>query len=300
MPKDTDYICTHDEAQTYIKRVKPDLTAPNDKGTTIICRWRDERQKGGRLPVELVIAWPGSSTEDIYNLQVKKEWQDGSEENEAVADLNMLYLLKMSHRYLKNSPHFLKTMRDIQLMRALGATIEDADLLKKREKETYDYKHPSLMRNKQAFFNPNEGVKYIYDHDTLHLAMAVQPLTPAYTFFKQDQAEVNIDRSKWDNQPIEVQLNSVLEEATVLALERSQIPYRGTIDPRRSFQIALQKVCTSISSGWWRAFAWEYYDEVMAMFEAREAEKPYLTRFDEGIVAGIIQPFDGVLRHAAS
>jgi hypothetical protein len=279
IPNDTDYIATHDEAKAAITRTGFPIVYPNPKGTTLIAR-------GVGQPVEFMIAWPGSSAEDILNL-----------EKSEVASLNTLYLLKMSHRYLKNSPHFEKTRQDILLMRQLGAVIEYPDLLAKREKETYDYKHPSLMRDKKAFFNPAEGVRYVYDHDTIHLAMAVEPMVPAYTNFKHDQAEVMIDREKWNACSTEVQLRSVLEESYVLALERSQIPFRGQVEPSRSFRIALQKVCTSISSGWWREFAWEHYGLVMAMFEQREDEKPYLVRFDEAVTAGIVRPFEGVVRH---
>lgn len=285
-PKDTDYICPHEEAKQYIASYQPDTVEPNVKGTTLILK------KKGSQPVELMIAWPGSITEAIYKGCTINSLI-GNPDYLQIAPLNVLYLLKMSHRYLKNSPHFLKTMEDIHYMRALGAEIDNPELLKAREKETYDYKHPSLMRNKKQFFDPNEGVKYQYDHDTIHLAMAVEPLKPAYTNFKHDQAEVMIDREKWNAQPESVKLNSVYEEAAVLALERSQIPFRGQVSPDRSYRLALQKVCTSISSGWWREYAWEHYREVIGIYEAREAEKPYLIRFDEALKAGIIRQFEG-------
>jgi hypothetical protein len=276
VPNDTDFISTHEQAKDYIAACQFDKVVPNQKGTTLMCF------KQGIKPVEITIAWPGSSAEAILGV-----------EQGTVASINTLYLLKMSHRYLKNSPHFEKTRRDILQMRLMGAVIEYPAILKQREQETYDYKHPSLMRNKREFFDPNEGVKYVYEHDSIHLAMAVEPLTPAYTHFKHDQAEVMIDKQKWAAQPHIVQLYSVLEESYVLALERSQIPFRGQVDPARSFKIALQKVCTSISSGWWREFAYEHYDEVMDLFKMREAEKPYLQRFDEAVEAGVVQPFNG-------
>lgn len=283
-PRDTDYICTHNEAKHYISVHMPDRVEHNAKGTTLVCH------KNGELPTELMIAWEGSTNDKILGLE---EMSRGGFAGNIVASLNILYLMKMSHRYLKNSPHFKKTMSDIHLMRGLGATIDQPALLKARELETYDYKHPSLMRNKKAFFNPNEGVGYKYDHDTIHIAMAIEPLRPAYTHFKHDQAEVMIDKHKWNAASLHIQLHSVLEESYVLALERSQIPYRDKVDPRRSFEIALEKVCTSISSGWWREFAWEHYDDVMRLFNEREAIKPYLMIFDEAVEAVIVKPFEG-------
>lgn len=276
VPKDFDYIATHEEAKEFIAREGFPTVYPNDKGSTLIC-------KGKGLPVELMIAWPGSSTEAI-----RQRFGGGD-----VASLNLLYLLKMSHRYLKNSPHFLKTMRDIQFMRAMGAVIEWPDILKQREKETYDYKLPSLERNKKGFFDPKEGVGYKYDHDTIHVAMAVERGVPAYTHYQRDGAQVAVDRDKWNACPDDVKLNSVLEEALVLALERSQVPYRGKIAPRRSFEMALMKVCTSITSGWWREWAWEHYDAAVELFERREAEMPYLERFDRAVADGVVKELEG-------
>lgn len=62
----------------------------------------------------------------------------------------------------------------------------------------------------------------------------------------------------------------------MLALERSQIPHAGNITPHASFLIALQKVCTSITSGWFREFAWEHYHEVRALYR-----DTYVPRFWE-------------------
>jgi hypothetical protein len=263
---DTDYICTHDEAHRYASEHEFDRVLPSTTGDSVACF-------KGRDVTELMFAWPGSTNEEILQLE------DG------VASLDMLLLLKMSHRYLKNSPHFEKTHRDIGELRMRGAIIKWPDLLKRREKETYNYPHPSLMRNKKGFFDPNEGVQYVYDHDTIHLAMALDPGIPAYTKFK-GEAEVMVDRSKWQPLPDDVKLASVIEESLVLALERSQVPFRGKIAPEKSFKMALQKVCTSITSGWWREWAWEHYWEALDSYP-----KDYLSRFDEAVKVGIVRPF---------
>jgi len=71
----------------------------------------------------------------------------------------------------------------------------------------------------------------------------------------------------------------------VLALERSQVPFRGKVDPAVSFKIALQRLCSSISSGWWREWAWEHYDEALKYYNPN-----YLDIFDKGVEKGIIKP----------
>lgn len=268
IPKDLDFIATHDEARKYISdHTKIHTVRPSTNGRKLICLSYDK-------PVEIEIAWPGSTAEEILASCPKA----------VIASLNLLYLLKMSHRYLKHSPHFEKTMRDIQLMRVLGAEITNEGLLKRREKETYDYPHPNLNQGKDGFFDPNQ-LKYVWDHDSIHLAMAVDPLKPAYTKYKLDGAEVRVDRRKWEALPYEVKLQSVYEEACVLALERSQVPYRDRVTPDRSFTIALQRLCSSISSGWWREWAWEHYDEVMQLYKNRGS---YVEQFDRMVEAGIV------------
>lgn len=219
------------------------------------------------------------------------------------ADPSVVLALKLSHRYLKNNPHFKKTMDDILALRGLGYTVPEdlKEWLKDREKATYTYKHPSLMRNKKQFFS-GDGVNYKYEHDDIHKALATLPperfysasqwaddlTAPAYSYFQKDGKDVTVDREKWNKLPREIKLLSVLEESYVLALERSQIPCDFQIAPRTSFLIALEKVCTSITSGWWREFAWENYYQVLAMYN-----DDYVSRFAKAELAGQIRLYQG-------
>lgn len=195
-----------------------------------------------------------------------------------------VYTLKMSHRYLKNSPSFLKTMRDIRNLRAAGRDkIVDADFFKAREAATYDYGHPKLNVDKGAFFK--DDVPYVYDHDTLHEAVAHLE-RPAYTFYMKDGAQVMTDKAKFFTLPLHVRLLGVLEESYVLALERSVIPHKS--DPEKAFMMALSKVCTSITSGWFREYAWENYEAVRALYNGA-----YVDKFEAALAAGRIKPFSG-------
>lgn len=206
--------------------------------------------------------------------------------------------LKLSHRYLKNSPHFRKTMDDILALRGLKYRVPPQlqEWLKDREKETYSYGHPSLKRDKAKFFS-GDGVDYKYEHDDIHEALATivpewrgKP-RPAYVQFQKDSGiDVSVSKWKWDNFCDEdTKLHSVLEESYVLALERSQIPNDFAIAPRTSFLIALEKVCTSITSGWWREYAWENYYRVLAMYS-----DDYVDRFQRALLDGKIRPYQGV------
>lgn len=272
LPADMDIVATYDDIKAFVGAIKASgervlAQYPINSGKKVFI------QTEKRI-IEAEVAWPGSSAEALLALIVEETRRlTGSYMTHItmygvqirLARLDTLYMLKMSHRYLKNSPHFLKTMRDIQMMRRMGAVIrpEHEEFYKARMKATYDYGHPKLNQSKGEFFT--DDVPYIYDHDSIH--EAVRHLDkPAYSYFKPDDAEVMVSREMFEALDESVKLYSVLEEVYVLALERSQIPYPET-DRKRSFDMAHMKVCTSITSGWWREYAWENYDKVQALYD---------------------------------
>lgn len=205
----------------------------------------------------------------------------------------ILYMIKLSHRYLRNSPHFNKTMNDIRMIRDHYPDIDShvhramPGALELREKLTYNYGHPVLKQNKDTFFD--DTVPYKYDHDTIH--EAVKHLEhPAYTYYMVEGAQVMCSREKFDNLDHSVKLLGVLEESYVLALERSIIPYDSFNDAEKchkAFKMALMKVCTSITSGWFREFAWENYETVLEMYEY-----DFVKKFMIALQEGKIKPFE--------
>ena len=238
-----------------------------------------------QAPVEVEIAWPGSTGEELLTLMA--EHRDLTcatcDDRWASAAPGVVLALKLSHRF-RRSPHFLKTRRDILALRAAGVVVPEplTAWLRRRQKETLAYHaHPKLNQDSKGFFGPE--VPYVYVHDTIHLAMAIDQ-HPAYLRFQQDGAEVKVDRAKWEALGEFWKLRSVLEECYVLALERHQIPNNFTPDPMVSFRIALEKVCTTIASGWWREWAWEHYDEALAA-----ADMGYVDLCRGGIASGLIQ-----------
>jgi hypothetical protein len=271
-PRDTDIICTFEEFQKESARIKEEegiirCVPLNNKKFHI-------RNKAG-WNYEFEIAWPGSSGADL--LERYPDYTHAAPET--------LLALKLSHRYLKDSPHFLKTMRSIQHFRALGIELSpfSQEWLPKREAETYVYNHPKLNVSKGEFFN-GDGVNYVYDHDSIHETVALladnygEAPRPAYTYYMQDGAQVMTSKEKFFAVPEQIRLYGVYEESCVLALERSQIPFNFEPNPRYSFELALMKVCTSITSGWFREYAWENYDKVLDLYNAL-GEDDYIKRF---------------------
>ncbi|WP_457832940.1 DUF7275 domain-containing protein, partial [Staphylococcus aureus] len=70
--------------------------------------------------------------------------------------------------------------------------------------------------------------------------------------------------------------------------ERHQIPNNFNPDPTGSFMYALEKVCTSITSGWFREYAWENYHKIVAMHK-KLGKTDYVKRFKQNF--DMIRPF---------
>lgn len=273
-PIDLDLVGTFADVEYLSKGA--DVTYPMSESHYVIRR--------GKQIIEVDVAWGGGSTNDLL-LGADYQMPDLLHVPEIrryvhVPTLDMLYTLKMSHRF-RGGKHFLKTMRHIHLMREAGALVRDTEFLKMREAETYG-KHPKLNVSKDQFFDAAHGVEYVYDHDSIH--QAVKHLwEPSYSYFKPPESEVMVSREMWDRLPRVAQLYAVLEECYVLALERSQVPHPH-VAPERSFEIAIEKVCTQITSGWFREFAWENYDAVRSLYSG-----DYVRRFRDAVEAGVVK-----------
>lgn len=267
---DWDFVCTFSEFRKWTRDNKSNI-----KSCTPLSDSSYHVRFSNGMNYEFEIAWEGTSGADLLSSfgdeYLIPSWQ---------------LAMKLSHRYLKNSPHFLKTMRDIQHLRTVcGLNEMQQEWLKKREVETYIYKHPRLDVDKEAFFK-DDGIRYLYDHDSIHLTQGLiwnliqQRPQPAYTYYMKEGSEVMTSKQKFFNNGERVRLHGVYEETCVLALERSQIPYNFKPDPKKSFEKALMKVCTSITSGWFREYAWENYDKVVSLYK-QLGEADYIERFNE-------------------
>lgn len=282
--QDTDFICTkeafHRVISSDMKNIREIM--PTKKGMAVRIQYPFIEQI---IEAEFVDGNPVS--EELLRTLVANSISTypSSDEHIPVACLDDLYMLKESHKYLRNSPHFLKTMRDIHEFRKRGCKILNEELFKAREKDTYNYSHPNLKQNKQDFFT--DEVEYIYDHDSIHEAMAHYD-RPAYTFYAVEGEEVLSSKEKFFKCFDPIRRMGVLEEAYVLALERSVIPY--DTDPDKAFEMALMKICTSITSGWFREYAWENYDAVMLSYKW---DWNYVDRFKAAKALGNIKPFKG-------
>lgn len=284
-PADIDLLGTFDDCQEHIKYVgkAERITAnyPAQSGKKIIVKTTEHIR-------EYEVAWPDSDSEALLKIieadkRFISDWDHGGV---LVPDLDVLYALKMSHRYRKDSPHFKKTLDDILLMRKLGAKIrpEHQEWLTWRERETYQNVLPKLNQSKKDFFDNSSNI-YTLDHDSIHEAVKHLDM-PAYEYFKPDTAEVMTSKELFFKCSRKVQMYAALEEVMVLSIERSIHPF-PEVDRRWAFNKAHEKLATSISSGWFREHVWESYYEIQGMYS-----EDYVDKFYDALHNGRIKPFE--------
>ena len=281
-PVDFDYICTQQELDTWVDGNVPDKVFPT-KAYAEGKKWIIESDTN----FEFEIIKPGESSEMIYDL-VKADKDTLSSPFGLVPSFDMLFTIKTSHRFKKDSPHFWKNLVDWHAMKLIGAKVrpEYEAMLKLREKEAYAAQtHPKLNQSKDAFFS-NDGLVYMWDHDTIHQSVAIGE-KPAYTYYLKDNEPVQCDKAKFFALPHEVRINGVIEEACVLSIERSLVPHPGVMTPEQAWKFALSKVLSSITSGWFRQFAYENAIEVLQRYPAN-----YWDKFQTDVTTGLVKPFN--------
>lgn len=213
-----------------------------------------------------------------------------------VPTLLTLYMIKLSHRY-KPGVHFSKTMNDIKYLRNVmnekgidfSSECLDHDFIERRRREYVKKADYKLNVSKSEFFTSN--FDYVYDHDTIHEAVALNGHVPAYT--KYTTEEVYSSKELFFKCSEEVRIQGVLEECYTLAIERVYVPNINNKDfvfnPYTAFVTALNKVCTTITSGWFREYAWENYDLMISHFESE-----YIDKFKYALENGNIKPYKGI------
>lgn len=278
-PVDFDFVCTETEFHSWMDK-NVDKIIPKK-----IYSEKNKMIVEGYTNCEFELIRPGNSSQLLSDL-VKADSETIETTFGSIPSFNLLFTIKSSHKYLKNSPHFWKTLGDYHIMKKLGAVIQPdhMEFLKLREKETYTYNHPKLNQKKDGFFS-DDGLVYTWDHDTIHQSVAKFE-RPAYTYYMKDGAEVQCDKNKFFACTRETRLAGVIEEAAVLAIERSLVPLPGIWSPEYAWKFALSKVCSSITSGWFREFAYENALEILKLYP-----HGYWEKFQEDIKSGLVKPF---------
>lgn len=284
-PADFDFICTRDAMGEFYSKFESYIGAKkiySPSNNKIIIK--------GKSICEFEIPTPDSSGEKLIKM-VSEDEDSLRTDFGLIPTLDILFTIKKSHRYLKNSPHFFKTFVDYHLLKNAGCKSDKFnDWLALREKETYiNQKYPKLNVVKKNFFN-EDSFKYTYDHDSIHVAMANNILggsgKPAYIQYGVDGEEVKSDKKKFFECDEKIRLRGAIEEVMVLACERSLHPHKGKLTEKEAYLMAFSKLASSISSGWFREYVYENGPAIITSMP-----QGYSDHFENTIKNGTIIPF---------
>ena len=291
-PMDFDFIGSQEEYdqwyQTNVDKIKPTQVYQENNNTKWIVR-------NEKTICEFQIVQPGSSDELLVDL-VKNDKETLETSFGSIPSLSILWVIKDSHRYKKfdtnaGAAAFWKTAIDWHMMKRAGAEMkpEYEAFSKLRQQESYAaQKHPKLNVSKESFFSDN-GLDdtIVWDHDSIHISVAPNGI-PAYTLYAKDNEPVLSDKNKFFACPRSVQLDGVVQEASVLAIERSKIPHKDTWTDRQAWMYALAKVSSTVCSGWFRKFSADNIFEVLKLYPEN-----YWIKFQEDVKRGLVKPYTG-------
>jgi hypothetical protein len=199
-----------------------------------------------------------------------------------IAHQDDLFWLKWSH--IVRPIHFAKNIRDYHILRRNLRPVELAnppEWVKIRRSEV-ERRYPinvSLdMSNDEFFAKSQRLLGRVLEHDDLHRA-TMFGMVPMFELMKRDKTKASVERNIWDSWSLKSRLNSVREECFAIALERVIIPEYTRKHGSRAlalidddlimgpyangaYRYALMRICTTLTSGWFRQFAIDNYLEL--------------------------------------
>lgn len=164
--------------------------------------------------------------------------------------------ITMYHKYLK--PHLDCSRPEV------------VEFYKERQKLTFKefpQVTPSLKQSVEDFFD--DAVTKVYDHDYLHELFAFED-KPMYTKMQRDSTQAWCEKDLWDTFTYQQKLHCVAEEAYVIATERFMVPRDWNYASKLAYFTAVKKICTTLTSGWFRDFAIDNYPEIIAQYSEQK------------------------------
>lgn len=232
-------------------------------GSTAMKHWYPE----WRTPKDIDLLTPAKLTSSDSTLcAVDTHWHEYADELISLnscstfADPNILLTLKLSHAHwnIKWAKHVL----DIDYLRQKGAIVHEAvyEKLVSFWPSVHGKKHVNLNQEVTAFFS--DAVVRIHDHEYLHKIVAFNG-TPMHERIRPDLASAWVDRRLFERLSREEQLQCVLEEMLVTAIERGRLTVTSLNSERlAAVSFALKQLATSMTHGWFSRFIIENHREL--------------------------------------
>ena len=184
-----------------------------------------------------------------------------------------LAIVKRSHLWRDRSfeKHITHYIKHLQQYRQLFL-VKDEEVLQRRidiTAKTYPQGNPNLLQTVEDFFD--DAVSKRYDHDYLHALFAYHA-EPLYKKLQKDQSLAWCDKELWYNLSHADKIKCIAEEAYVISVERFLVPSNWSTASKLAFYKSLNKICTTLCSGWFRDFAIDNYSEVFNVFDSAKVE----------------------------
>lgn len=139
------------------------------------------------------------------------------------------------------------------------------DLRTKLTRLEFPQGNPKLNQSVEGFFD--DAVTKKYNHDYLHELVAFYN-RPLYTRLQIDHSSAWCEKDLWEQLTIVDKIRCVAEETYVIAIERFLVPNNWDYSYKRAYLKSLDKVCTTLCSGWFRDFAIDNYPSIFALFNS--------------------------------
>lgn len=195
-----------------------------------------------------------------------------------VMPLYVLAAIKRSHLHRsvgfgKSITHYHKHLASYKFsnITEYNKILDERKILTEQQ---YPQRYPKLNKTVGEFFD--DAVTKVFCHDYLHELVAFED-KPMYTKLQKDTDgdSVMCYNSLWNNLKQEQKLRCVMEECYVIALERFIIPeaLKGKKYPSKlAYMKALEKVCTTLCSGYFREYAIENYPWIVQNFSESKVQ----------------------------
>ena len=184
-----------------------------------------------------------------------------------VLSMKGLSLVKRSHlhRDLSFQKHITHYWKYLEYQRKFW-TEDDSAFLAERTKmttERFPQLQPNLNQSVDAFFD--DAVNKKYKHDYLHELYAYED-SPMYTKLQTNSSSAWCSKDLWGGLTQKQKLRCVSEETYVIATERFLVLNEWQYPSKLAYMKALQKVCTTLCSGYFRDFALDNYPLIVDMY----------------------------------
>ena len=260
---------------------------PQENPNKLFVHYNDN---GNLLKMEVRLLTEGGPHMEMYKANASAATIYKANTEWSVASLKTLLKLKRSHiehplRWQKHIEDYSVLLKEYNKFKRYYDEHQDNERLEAAYKTLYKMTNDKLgttkvnlnMSNEEFFAQSQEYIKRVYDHDSLHRAVMFYD-APLYERMKDDKSRAMCSKRLWETFSELDKVRAVQEESMVIALERRVLPriLKGkAYDAKKAYDYALMRICTNLTSGWFRDFAIDHW------VECSQLGFDYVSRFNE-------------------